>query len=190
MSKSAVIIIDMLNDFVSGAIACERAKPIIPPLKRLVDAAHRNGVPVIFSNDAHRAEVDVELRVWGQHAMEGTKGAQVIPEIAPQPEDYVVPKRRYSGFFGTDLDALLRELEADTVVLAGLHANMCVRHTAADAFYLGYDIVVPRDGVESFTEGEYQEGLEYLKRIYGATISTVSEVIKRFAQEAGEAEKG
>jgi nicotinamidase-related amidase len=82
----------------------------------------------------------------------GTPGAEVVTELAPRDEDYVVPKRRYSGCFGTDLDMLLRELGVDTVVLTGLHTNICVRHTAADAFQEGYSVVVPTDAVEAFTE--------------------------------------
>jgi nicotinamidase-related amidase len=177
--KPAIIVVDMLNDFVHGALKCERAQQIIDPLRRLLDGARRAGIPVVFSNDAHVPEVDHEFSIWGPHALAGTPEAQVIPELAPQPGDYQVPKRRYSGFYGTDLEMLLQELGVDTVILTGLHTNICVRHTAADAFYRGYHIIVPTDGVQAFTEDDHQSGLDYLKRVYGAELLSGAEVLER-----------
>lgn len=179
MGKSAVIVIDMLNDFVTGTIKCERAERIIPPLQKLLAAARQAGVPVIYSNDCHLPGIDKELRIWGPHAIRGTEGAEVIPELKPEPQDYVVPKRRYSGFCGTDLGLLLRELGVDTVILTGLHCNMCVRHTAADAYFNDFNIVVPADGTEAFTEADYQGGLAYLKQVYAAEITNVDELVQR-----------
>ena len=112
-------------------------------------------VPVIFCNDAHRPGIDRELLIWGDHAIVGTPGAQVIPELPIHKEDFVVPKRRYSGFFQTDLDILLKELGVKTVVITGLHTHMCCRHTSADAFCLGYDVVVAKEATNSFTEEDY-----------------------------------
>lgn len=81
MSKNAeaVIVIEMLNDFVTGKLRCEQVDHIIPNLRKLLAAARKQGVHVVYSSDAHLKE-DSELRVWGEHAMKGTKGAEVIPE--------------------------------------------------------------------------------------------------------------
>ena len=179
MGKSAVIVVDMLNDFVTGSLKCERAQRIIPPLRKLLAAARETGAPVIYSNDSHLPEIDKELRIWGPHAMRGTPGAEVIPELAPEPRDYVIPKRRYSGFHGTDLEMLLRELGVDTVILTGLHCNMCVRHTAADAYFADLNIVVPSDGTEAFTESDYEGGMAYLRQVYAADIRGVDEIVSR-----------
>ncbi len=179
VKKTAVILVDMLNDFVTGSLACERAQRIIPPLARLIAAARENGAPVIFSNDAHLPGIDHELKLWGEHAMAGTEGAEVIPELKPTELDYIVPKRRYSGFFETDMQLLLTELGVERVIVCGLHAHMCVRHTTADAYQWGYDIVVPSDGVDAFTQEDYEYGLSYLKDIYGAEITTVDELIEK-----------
>ncbi|MEA4853725.1 MAG: isochorismatase family cysteine hydrolase [Christensenella sp.] len=180
MSKKAVVLVDMLNDFVTGALTCERSKAIVPHLKKLVEAAREKGVTVIYSNDAHLAGVDGELKLWGDHAIAGTKGAEVVAQLAPQECDYIVPKRRYSGFFQTDLHLLLTELGIDTLILTGLHTHMCVRHTAADAYCWGYDIVIPKDATDSFTQEDYEYGLKYLKEVYGADITTVDDVIAGF----------
>ena len=138
------------------------------------------GVPVIFCNDAHRPGIDRELLIWGDHAIVGTPGAQVIPELPIHKEDFVVPKRRYSGFFQTDLDILLKELGVKTVVITGLHTHMCCRHTSADAFCLGYDVVVAKEATNSFTEEDYLGGLAYLKTCYGADAYTNEELISAF----------
>jgi nicotinamidase-related amidase len=183
-NKAAVIIIDMLNDFVTGKLEAKRAQHIIPNLKRLVEAARENNVPVVYSNDAHYPQ-DVEvIRKWGNHAIKGTEGAKVIPELKPDKKDYVVEKRTYSGFYETGLDPLLRSFYkgegAKTVILGGLHTNMCVRHTAAGAFFRGYNIIIARDGVEAFTQKDHEEGLKYLEYVYNAKIMTVDEIIKEF----------
>lgn len=177
LNKPAILVVDMLNDFVTGALTCDRAKAIVPATAKLLDAARAAGVPVIFCNDAHRPGIDRELKIWGDHAIVGTKGADVIPELNLCEKDYVVSKRRYSGFFQTDLDILLQELGVETVVMTGLHTHMCVRHTSADAFCLGYDVVVAKEATDSFTEEDYLSGLAYLKTCYGAEAYTNEELI-------------
>ena len=183
INNPAIILVDMLNDFVTGTLEVKRAKTTIAPLQRLVVAARKNEVPVIYSNDAHYPQ-DVEVtRKWGNHAIKGTAGAQVIPELKPdENKDYIVEKRTYSGFYETGLDSLLRSLYkgegVKTVVLGGLHTHMCVRHTAADAFFRGYQIVIAKDGVEAFTAEDQEQGLKYLEYVYNAKLMTANEVIQ------------
>ncbi len=184
MENKAVIIIDMLNDFVTGDLKCERAKHIIPNIKKLIEAARKHNIAVVYSNDAHYpADVEV-VEKWGKHAIKGTKGAEVIPELKPAEKDYIVEKRTYSSFYETGLDPLLRSLSCGegvkTIILCGLHTNICVRHTAADAFFRGYKIVIAKDGVEAFTQEDHEQGLKYLEYVYNAKIMTVDEIIKGF----------
>lgn len=174
----AVIVVDMLNDFVYGKLKCERAHRIIPNIKNLLEKAREKNIPIVYSNDAH-LPTDKELNVWGPHGMKGTKGAEVIPDIKPHKDDYVRDKRTYSGFFATDLDMLLRDLNVDTIIITGLHTHICVRHTSADAFFKGYKIIVPEDGVESFTQEDHERGLDYLKMAYKAEIAKTDEIIKK-----------
>jgi nicotinamidase-related amidase len=174
----------MLKDFVTGDLKCERAQRIIPNLKKLIAAARKHDVPIVYSNDAHLPLDEEVVAKWGKHAIKGTKGAEVIPELKPAEKDYIVEKRTYSSFHETGLDMLLRSLYhgegVKTVVLTGLHTNICVRHTAADAFFRGYKIVIAKDGVEAFTEEDHEQGLKYLKDIYNAKMMTVDEIIKEF----------
>lgn len=176
----AVLVIDMLNDFLYGKLRCERGERIIAPLKELLANARAAGVPVVYSGDAHLPN-DFELRVWGEHAMLGTEGAQVIPELAPQPGDYQVDKRTYSAFFETGLDSLLRSLGVDRVLITGLHTNICDRHTTADAFFRGYQPVIVSDCVEAFDEQAHRDGLDYLKTVYGAEIRPSAEIAATWA---------
>ena len=184
MDNKAVIIIDLLNDFVTGDLKTERAQRIVPRLKKLIDAARKCNVPVIYSNDAH-LPLDFEvIEKWGKHAIKGTKGAEVIPELKPSAKDYVVEKRAYSGFYETGLDSLLRGLYqgegVKAVILGGLHTNICVRHTAADAFFRGYKIIIAKDGVEAFSQEDQEQGLKYLEYAYNAKIMPVDNIIKGF----------
>lgn len=179
-----MIILDMLNDFVTGDLKCERAERIIPNLKKLVSAARKHEIPVIYSNDAHLLVDEEVVAKWGKHAIKGTKGAEVIPELKPAEKDYVVEKRTYSGFHETGLDMLLRSLYRGegvrTVMITGLHTNICVRHTAADAFFRGYKIVIVEDGVEAFTQEDHEQGLKYLKEVYNARIEKIDKIINEF----------
>lgn len=180
LDRPAILVVDMLNDFVYGALTCERGRAIVPATVQLLDAAREEDIPVIFCNDAHLPKIDRELEIWGDHALAGTPGAQVIPELKVGEKDYVVPKRRYSGFFQTDLDILLKELGVKTCIMTGLHAHMCVRHTSADAYQLGYNVVVAKEATDSFTEEDYNIGIAYLKTCYGADAYSNEELIEAF----------
>jgi nicotinamidase-related amidase len=175
---NALIIVDMLDDFVGGALANPRAQAMVPALERLLEHARSNGWVVVFSNDAHEPG-DPELVVWGEHAMAGTPGAQVIAELAPRPgeREIVSDKRAYGAFDGTGLDEQLRALGVDEVVLTGQHTHICVRHTAYGALIRHYRITVPRDAVCTFEGVNEQDALDYLHDTYAARITTVDELI-------------
>jgi nicotinamidase-related amidase len=172
----ALVIVDMLDDFVTGALANPRAQRIVEPIARLLDHARsRDDWVVVFSNDAHDPS-DPELRVWGEHALAGTPGAQVIPELEPRPgpAEIVSPKRAYGAFDGTGLDEQLKGLGVDEVVVAGQHTHICVRHSSYGALVRGYRVTVPRDAVSAFEGVDEDEALEYLVMAYGADITDVA----------------
>jgi nicotinamidase-related amidase len=173
----ALVIIDMLDDFVGGALANPRAQAIVPPLQRLLEHARFNGWVIVFSNDAHHPD-DPEMKIWGEHAMAGSPGAQVIAALQPQPSEneFISPKRFYGAFEGTGLDERLRDEGVDEVVLAGQHTHICVRHSAYGALIHGYRITVPRDAVCAFEGVSEDDALEYLRGTYGARITTVDEL--------------
>jgi nicotinamidase-related amidase len=177
MTKGALIVDDILQEFVYGEISSPRAKGIIAPAKKLIEQARRRKIPVIYACDSHLPS-DPEMKVWGPHAMKGTKGAKVVSELKPEKGDYYFEKRVYSSFQETGLDMLLRNLDIDTVIIVGLLTEICVRHTAADAFMRGYKIVIPSDCVEALSEKAQIEGLDYLRTMYGAKVVTSASLIQ------------
>lgn len=170
----AVVVIDMIHDFAheGGALYCGPSMArIIPVIQRELDRARGAREPIVYLTDAHLPD-DAEFQMFPPHAIVGTKGAEIVPELAPSEADVVVPKRRYSGFFGTDLDITLREKGVDTLRLVGDCTNICVLYTAADARNLGYAVEVLEDGVTSFDEEAHRNALRELERTLGATLVT------------------
>jgi len=95
------------------------------------------------------------------------------------PGDYHLYKRRYSAFYATGLDELLRELKIEAVILTGVLTNICIQHTAADAYYRGYKVIVPEDCVDALTNKEQADSLAFMKRMYGAEVTDSDKLIKR-----------
>jgi nicotinamidase-related amidase len=179
--KTAIIVVDIINDFVTGVLGSKRAQRIVPRVKRLTDFAHDKNIPVIFTCDTHLPDVDNEFEVWPPHAVEGTRGSEVVDALKPQERDFLIRKRHYNSFFNTDLDTLLRELKVETVVLVGLVTEICIQNTAAGAFFLGYHIIVPEDGVETISNEFQKTSLNYMKRVFGVKITTVEKLLKELA---------
>jgi nicotinamidase-related amidase len=184
----ALIVVDMLNDFYTGVLQNEtHASRIVPAIQTLIE--HARSHPdwlVVYSNDAHRAD-DAEIAIWGPHAMAGTRGADVIDALAPigAPREIVSPKRFYSAFDATDLDAAFQQYGVTDVVVVGQHTHCCVRHTSYSAFVRGYGIEIPADGVCVFDGVDNQAAIEYLRTIYGAVITDSASIIATDTRKAG-----
>jgi len=172
--RSAVIVIDLANDFVypggviadaGGAEYQQKAQAIVPGLARLLDAARAAGVTVVYATDAHTPE-DVELRKWPPHAMKGTHEAEIVEGVAPRAGDLVIEKRTYSPFTDTDIDAELQARGIERLYITGLHTDCCARHTSGDAFQRGYELVWVTDALQAFTDEAHAQGLEYFKAWY------------------------
>ncbi|MFN8522338.1 MAG: isochorismatase family cysteine hydrolase [Chloroflexota bacterium] len=179
MGNTGLVVIDMLKDFVEGVLANPASRPTIDPIEALVKKARqRKDWRVIYANDAHLPG-DLELEVFGEHAMAGSAGAAVVEQLKPIASDFVVPKRFYSSFTQTDLEATCRVHDIDTLVLVGQHTDCCVRHTSYDAFQLGIKLIVPSDATAIFSPASeepeairQQRALDYLKTFYAAKIVT------------------
>lgn len=167
----AFLVVDMLNDFVrdNGALPVPKSKEIVPAIKRRLEEARKNGWLVVYLVDTH-AENDKEFEVWGKHAVKDTWGNQIIDELTPLPGEVVVPKRRFSGFFGTDLGLVLRENDIETVIVTGVLTNICVMYTASDAYQRGYRVVVPQDSVASVDDEMNRFAIRQMKEVVGAEI--------------------
>jgi nicotinamidase/pyrazinamidase len=167
----ALIINDMENDFVDekGALRVEKASECVEPIKKWKATMKKEGSPVIYVCDTH-FKGDIEFDKWGTHTVEGTWGAEVIEELKPDDTDYVLKKWKYSAFYATPLDMLLRQLGVDTIVLTGVLTDVCIQHTAADAYYRGYKTIVPRSCTATITEERKEYALNFVEQMYDAEI--------------------
>jgi nicotinamidase-related amidase len=185
MARHAILVIDMLNDFVGekAPLRCPGGETIIPDLQRLfkwVRGREGDDVQLVFIEEAHR-ENDADFRVRPVHAVKGTWGSDFIPELYPEKGEYIVQKRRHSGFAYTDLDLYLREENIDTVVMTGVWTNVCVRSTATDALARAYKVITLSDGCASKTEEMHEYGLNDLSIF--SKIMTIDEYIDAWEKD-------
>lgn len=167
LSKTAVLVIDLLGGSLGNIPALDEA---VKNASIIVNKARELNIPVIFSDDAHIPGVDKELELWGEHGIKDSEAAKPLDIFNISKKDFIVPKRRYNGFFQTDLDLLLRELGVDTLIAFGADTNICVLQTLAGAYYLGYKTIVPADACATFLIGRQEDGLEYFSRCYDSRV--------------------
>ncbi len=171
--KTALIIVDMQNDFVrkEGKLCVPDAEKTIPAIKRVLEKARGSGVAVVYTQDWHGRD-DPEFRIWGEHARAGTWGAEIVEELKPREDEYVVRKLRYDGFYGTSLDHILRLHNIENLVITGTVANICVLHTAGSAALRWYNVVVPVDCVSALNEFDYAAALRQITFLYRGKLTT------------------
>lgn len=173
MGRYAVLVIDVVKDFTdpAGKVSHAQAADIVPPIDAFVRAMRARGARVIWVIDQHRAgKPDWELENVRDHCTEGTPGVELAPPLAPQPQDYVLNKRRYSAFFATDLDLILRDNHVDTLFLTGTKTNVCIRATAQDAFQNNYRVIVPRECVSTDKEHLQVANLDDIDKYMGRVL--------------------
>jgi len=185
MRKEALLIIDMLNDFVLPGAPLEvpETRAVIPIIRREINRARTAGMPILYVCDNHAPD-DKEFAKygWPAHAVQGTKGAEVIAELRPAPSDIVIPKDTYSGFYGTRLEEALNILGADSLRLTGCVTHICVMFTASDAVLRDYAVTVVEDGVAGLAREDHDAALRIMKNVMGVTIvKSETEVEKRNA---------
>lgn len=177
LSSTAILVIDVLGG--TDPIPEAFAEPIGACVS-IVKAARAKGVPVIFSDDNHIPAYDREIELWGEHGIRGTQGGEPVAAFDLQLSDIVIPKRRYDGFFQTDLDLTLRELGVDTLIAVGADANICVLQTLAGAYFRGYKTIVPADAVWTFLVGTYEGALEYYTRCYDTRVVQAKTILEDY----------
>ena len=169
--KHALIVCDMLNDFVLKGAPLEvtRARAIAANIKREINKSRKKHIPVIYCCDGHRP-ADPEFSLWPKHAVKGTAGAQVIVELKPHKNDHMITKPSYSCFYKTTLDKLLKQLGITHVVLTGVATNICILYTVAEASMRGYKVIVPENCVAALSQRDHQFALQQMKRVFQVEI--------------------
>lgn len=174
MAKAALLIIDMLNDFVREGAPLEvpLTRAMLPTLgKRLAEARNR-GVPVIYISDAHAPDDPEFARMgWPPHAVKGTPGSAVVAELAPLATEPVVEKAAYSGFHHTNLQELLEDRGITDLVLTGCVTNICILYTAYDAVIRGYQVTVPTDCVAPLDPADGDFALKQMEQVLGVKVA-------------------
>ena len=169
---TGLIVGDMQVDFVSpkGRLCVPDAGKTVPNILHLISEFRKVKSPIYFTHDWHRPD-DPEFSRWPPHAVMNTPGAKIIKQLKPLPEDYLIFKKTYDVFFGTDLDLLLRQKGIRVLVITGTVANICVLHAVGSAYIRGYEVVVPEDTISSLTPFDQAAALRQISFVYQGKIT-------------------
>jgi len=168
----ALIVVDMLNDFIKegGALYWgPDAREIIPFVARKIEEFRNSGDKVIYICDAHYPD-DREFERFPPHSVKGTTGAEIIDELKPEKDDIVIFKIRYSVFYDTGLEDVLKKIAPETVHVAGVCTSICIMDTVDGLWTRGYKTVVYRDGVTDFDREAHEFALKRMESLYGAEV--------------------
>jgi nicotinamidase-related amidase len=180
-AASALLVVDMQQFFLdasSPTFTCGGVA-ILPTVKRLVDAFRRSDRPVIFTRHVHHpGDLDSGIMGWWWEGrcIEGSPESEIHPDLTPRPGEKVVLKHRYSAFYNTDLETVLRCLKIEDIVVSGLMTNMCCESTARDAYYRDYRVFFLADGTGSISEDMHLASL--LNLAFGFAYVTTSGAIE------------
>jgi len=185
MKQTALIIVDMVKDFTQpdGLVFYPQNREILPRIKAVLEECRKHEVLIVFLKHCNRkGKSDRRIEKMRPNCIEGSTGVEIDDMLLVKEEDYVIPKRRYSGFFGTDLDLVLRENGIKTVVIVGTKTNCCIRATVTDAFYYDYDGIVLRDCVATNSAAAQSVHLEDIHKYLG-TVMTSQQFVKKLEQK-------
>ena len=164
----AVLIIDMLNDFFREGPLVEAPDELTSRINGLIGAARTADMPIIWVRQEFSADLSdafLAMRKRGiSICIEGTEGCELLSELDRHPSDYEVIKKRYSAFYQTNLDELIRELGIRELVIAGINTHACVRMAAIDAYQRDLKVDIASDCVASYDAEHHDVSLRYLGR--------------------------
>ncbi|UQS86775.1 cysteine hydrolase [Nicoliella spurrieriana] len=181
-SNEALLIIDYTNDFVAdhGALTCGKAaQQLAPSITNLATQMLRQGAFVYLPTDVHRPndQYHPETKLYPPHNVRNSWGRELFGQVnswyqTNQANERVrlFDKTRYSSFAGTDLDIRLRERHVDTLHLTGVCTDICVLHTAVDAYNKGYQLVIHRSCVATLSDAAQQWALNHFQNCLGAKV--------------------
>lgn len=187
---SALLIVDVQNDYChkEGCLAQQdldvsMVEEMMPNLKNMISAMKEINVPIIYIQTIHEDSTDSETwikRLKGKNqknlCRKDTWGAQFY-QLAPDKDDVIVIKHRYSAFIHTRLESVLRALKIETIVMAGVSTNICVESTARDGFMLDFDVIFLSDCTAAFSREAHDMTLQTINQFFG-TVATSKEVIQ------------
>jgi nicotinate phosphoribosyltransferase len=167
----AILVIDMVRGFLEKGhpLYCgDKARDIIPNIQRLLEKELKQRAKVFYPCDHHKPD-DPEFKLFSPHCIEGTPGAELIPELS-QYHGEIIPKRHFNAFYDTSLEKKLKELNPEVIVICGVCTDICVMHTVADARNRGYEVEIPVDCVASVNDKAHFFALEHMEKVLGAKL--------------------
>lgn len=182
--RSALIVVDMQSDFLAVGAPFESAagRAMIPQLKRAIDFCRERGIPVIYTAHVHRRDgsdmglFKLNAEIAGGGALsEGEPGAAIYAEIAPRPDELVIKKHRFSAFYGTDLELVLRGLGVDTVIICGVTTENCCHATARDAMFRDFKVIFLADATGTVDYADAGQGGLSADEVHRSTLVILSQ---------------
>ena len=177
--KNALIVVDMVNDFTreDGLVFYPENKVILPRINKLIKYFHKTNQLVVFVKHTYRKDkFDKNLLNMRPCCIEGTGGNEIDSSLEVLERDYQIKKRRYSSFYYTDLDLILRENDIKRIIVVGTKTNNCIRATVEDGYYLDYDVYVASDCVATNSNTVNRVHLEDIDKYLG-TVKSSDEII-------------
>jgi|ERR1039458_3232308 nicotinamidase-related amidase len=169
-----LIVVDMLNDFLASWEPGRR-KELVQSINELVAMFRGRFLPVIWVRQEFEPDLSdafPEMKAKGiRIVIKGTPGCQIVSDLAVAPSDTVVVKKRYSAFFGTELDDELALLKPDSIILAGINTHACIRTTAIDAYQRDWPVVLALECIGSYDRNHHQISLDYMKDKIATVLS-------------------
>lgn len=173
--KAAIIVVDIVNDFVTGVFGSDKARETADRISGTLRKLN-TGIPIIFTQDSHISG-DPEFKVWGEHCIAGTEGAELYQPLR-EVKGYHIRKRHFDSFHDSDLDGLIRALGVEKLYIFGISTDICVEHTVSGAFFRYYAITVVDDLCASIDPETHNGAIKRMKTNYGARVITSGEFIK------------
>lgn len=175
--STALMIIDMQNDFVRSCgklYVGSLAERSIPAILSLLRKARKKSVLVVYTQDWH-SKGDPEFRIWSEHCLAGSEGAEIVEELTPSEGDIRIRKTTYDPWFKTNLEEILVNRRVRSLVITGTVSNICVLHTAAGATIRGWNIVLPVDcisPIEAHKDVDQAFAVRQISTVYIGRVTT------------------
>jgi ureidoacrylate peracid hydrolase len=183
-TKAVMIVVDMQNDFVAdGAkLRSAQAAAMVPKLAATLKFCREKGIRVVYTAHVHRRDgsdmgryEDLYPPIADRSTLvDGSAGVEIFPSLAPQPGEHVIKKHRYSGFFATDLELILRQCGIETVVVSGTTTENCCHATARDAMFHNYKVVFLSDATGTFDYPDVGQGALSAEDVHRATLTILA----------------
>ena len=164
--RAAVLVIDVQKDFFTHELLVKQRRSFVDSINDLVRTARAKKYPVVWVRTEFRQDMTDAFRHFRKQGtpicVVGSDGANLLDELDAAPSDTVLVKKRYSSFFQTELDIMLKNWSVTHLILAGIYTHACVRTTAIDAYQRDYEVILARDCVASNDQEHHNDTWRYM----------------------------